>query len=80
MCLVTDNLHLIEYILKRTNIPIHWDIEEFRECGEDALIRAAKIFDESKGYKFKTLACLCIQRAMWQSTKKESRFNNRNSM
>lgn len=74
VCLVSDNINLVDYILKRTYISDRWDRDEIRSAGVEGLIRAAKTFDLKRGGTFSTLACLCIQRAMWQSAAREERF------
>lgn len=54
--LVTDNINLIFYYMKKNNIPI-----EEQDIGYIALCKAACTFDKSKGYKFTTYALICIR-------------------
>jgi RNA polymerase sporulation-specific sigma factor len=57
--LFIENTPLIKFIIKKMGLK--YNLEECYLVGEDALIKAVKTFDESKGYKFSSYATKCIQ-------------------
>lgn len=66
--LVTDNLNLVHWVLKRNfcMTPSHVDYDDCYQEGCIGLILSAMRFDETRGFKFSTYAyrmiCGCIQR------------------
>lgn len=52
--LVTDNINLIYYILKKRNL--YNKLEELYDIGIIGLVKAAKNYDENRGYAFSTVA------------------------
>lgn len=60
--LFIENQPLINFIIKKMKLRFH--LEECYLVGEEALIKAIKTFDESKGYKFSSYATKCIQYAL----------------
>lgn len=66
--LVTDNLNLVHFVLKKTfhMSPYQTEYDDYYQEGCIGLILSAMRFDESKGFKFSTYAyrmiCGCIQR------------------
>lgn len=57
--LILKNKPLINLVIKKMRLK--YNLEECYLVGEDALIKAAKTFDENKGYKFSSYATKCIQ-------------------
>ena len=57
--LFIENTPLIKFIIKKMGLK--YNLEECYLVGEDALIKAVKTFDESKGFKFSSYATKCIQ-------------------
>lgn len=57
--LFIENKALIAFIIKKMGI--RYNFEECYMVGENALIKATKTFDETKGYKFSSYATKCIQ-------------------
>lgn len=60
--LVTDNLKLVDHVIQKSlhisaNDPYY---DDYQSEGRLALVKAAVAFDESKGVKFSTYACLYI--------------------
>ena len=57
--LFIENKPLINFVIKK--MKLRCNLEECYLVGEDALIKAVKTFDESKGFKFSSYATKCIQ-------------------
>ena len=57
--LFIENVPLINFIIKK--IGLKYNLEECYSIGEEALIKATKTFDETKGIKFSSYATKCIQ-------------------
>lgn len=57
--LVTDNINLIYFVLKKMNL--YNQREEYYDVGMIGLCKAAQNFDPSRGYAFNTYACSCIR-------------------
>lgn len=57
--LFIENTPLIKFIIKKMGLK--YNLEECYSVGEEALIKAVKTFDESKGFKFSSYATKCIQ-------------------
>lgn len=55
--LITDNLRLIYAQMHKLNVPYNDDAYDY---GLEALFKAAKTFDSSRGYAFSTYASTCI--------------------
>lgn len=62
MCLVTENTALVHYIVHKyfNKTSCDFDYDDYVSVGNIALVKAAKYFDESKGYKFATYASKLI--------------------
>ncbi len=54
-----ENKALINFIIKK--MKLNYNLEECYMVGEEALIKATKTFDETKGYKFSSYATKYIQ-------------------
>lgn len=57
--LILQNKPLINFVIKKMGL--NYNLEECYSIGEEALIKASKTFDESKGYKFSSYATKCIR-------------------
>lgn len=57
--LILENLNLIHFVIKKMELGDKHDY--YYDIGLMALIRAARQFDESKGYTFSTYATMAIQ-------------------
>lgn len=57
--LFIENQPLINFVIKK--MKLRFNLEECYLVGEDALIKAVKTFDETKGFKFSSYATKCIQ-------------------
>ena len=57
--LFIENQPLIKFVIKKMRLK--YNLEECYLIGEDALLKAIKTFDESKGFKFSSYATKCIQ-------------------
>lgn len=57
--LFIENQPLIKFIIKKMRLK--YNLEECYLIGENALLKAIKTFDESKGFKFSSYATKCIQ-------------------
>ena len=58
--LITENINLIYYVLKKYHL--YGDLEEYFDIGMIELVKCAKNYDESKGYKPSTFLTICISR------------------
>jgi RNA polymerase sporulation-specific sigma factor len=56
--LILDNINLIYHVLKKYNL--YSDLDEYFDIGMIGLVKAAKKFDGSKGYKPSTYLSNCI--------------------
>lgn len=74
--LVVENIKLTHHIAKKYFHP-YLDHDDLASIGTIGLIKAAKIFDESKGYKFSSLACDVIEREIIKEIIKLSRAKRR---
>lgn len=70
--LVVENIKLTHHIAKKYFHP-HLDHDDLAGIGTIGLIKAAKTFDESKGYKFSSLAYKAIEREIIKEIIKFSR-------
>lgn len=68
--LVVSNTKLVHYIANRY-YQESMDREDLAQVGMIGLIKAGKIFDASKGYKFSTLAGKCINGEIIKSFRKK---------
>ncbi len=71
--LVLANLPLVNHILglvvKRCSWVARHGLEDARQIGYAALVRAADLWDESRGVRFNTYACNAIYRRIMQETR-----------
>lgn len=77
---VNRNYRLILGCYKRMNCSEYNSYDEFIVAGEDALIRAAELFDYTRGFRFSTYATWAIwrrfQRVIKEITRQKSRKKN----
>ena len=67
--LVKENYNLIYHMINKfvDSGSLKWgDKEEAEWYATDALLKAAQQFDESKGFKFSSLACHCIRNQIFE--------------
>lgn len=80
--LITNNVRLVYYIyekLSKNEITVRYKDDIVSE-GTVGLIKAARNFDESKGYKFATYAARCIRNEMLMFLRKLNRQANEISL
>lgn len=63
--LIAENIRLVPYMLKRMYRDEHIP-DDAMQVGMMALIGAADKFDESRGVKFSTYACVSIKQSVWR--------------
>ena len=77
--LILENLNLIHFVIKRMGLSHRHDY--YYDIGLIGLIRAARQFDESKGYLFSTYASrtiqneICVDMRRNRSEKRKANFN-----
>ena len=57
--LIIENEALVYHVLKQMHL--YSQLEDYYDVGMIGLCKAAKTFDNSKGSKFSTYACICIR-------------------
>ena len=62
--LITDNINLIYYVLKKYHL--YSELDEYFDIGMIGLVKGAKTFDESKGYKPSTYLSRCIEHEIFR--------------
>lgn len=62
--LITKNINLIYVVLKKYHL--YGDLEEYFDIGMIGLVKGAKSYDESKGYKPSTYLTTCISRTIFR--------------
>jgi len=73
--LVTDNINLIYHVMKKMGILSQQD--EYYDAGVIGLIRAAKKYDPSTGYKFSSLAAKYIKHQILREIQERKTSNRR---
>lgn len=68
--LVVENKRLVHFIAKRY-YQQNMEHEDFAQVGMIGLIKASRIFDAKKGYKFSTIAGKCIEGEIIKSIRKK---------
>lgn len=77
--LILDNLNLIYFVLQKMGL--YNEREYYYDIGLIALVRAARQFDESKGYTFTTYATMairneiCVDMRRAKADKRKANFN-----
>lgn len=74
--LVSENRKLVWYVIRRTRLA-GAEEEDAVSLGMEALLRAARGFDESRGIEFSTYAATCIQRSLWHLAQQQNTGNRR---
>lgn len=57
--LIMNNINLIYYVMKKMGV--YHEFEEYYDSGLVGLVKAANMFDPTKGYRFSTFAIPCIR-------------------
>lgn len=68
--LILDNVNLIYYVLKKSNV--YHQLDEYYDICMIGLVKAANTFDESKGYTFSTYGISCIRAELFSYMRKEN--------
>ena len=69
--LIIKNEALVYHVLKQMHL--YSQLEDYYDVGMIGLCKAAKTFDNSKGSKFSTYACICIRNAILMDIRDQKR-------
>lgn len=69
--LIIENEALVYYVLKQMHL--YSQLEDYYDVGMIGLCKAAKTFDNSKGSKFSTYACICIRNTILMDIRDQKR-------
>lgn len=71
--MVTDNLGLVGSIMKRFHLAGRPDHEDFFQLGVIGLMKAARTFDEGRGWRFSTHSYRCIRNEIFGGLRLEKK-------
>lgn len=69
--LIIENEALVYHVLKQMHL--YSQLEDYYDVGMIGLCKAAKTFDNSKGSKFSTYACICIRNTILMDIRDQKR-------
>lgn len=69
--LIIENEALVYHVLKQMHL--YSQLEDYYDVGMIGLYKAAKTFDNSKGSKFSTYACICIRNTILMDIRDQKR-------
>lgn len=69
--LIIENEALVYHVLKQMHL--YSQLEDYYDIGMIGLCKAAKTFDNSKGSKFSTYACICIRNTILMDIRDQKR-------
>ena len=72
--LIIENEALVYHVLKQMHL--YSQLEDYYDVGMIGLCKAAKTFDNSKGSKFSTYACICIRNTILMDIRDQKRQCN----
>ena len=72
--LIEENINLVYFTIKKMGLTD--EDGHYFSVGMIGLIKAAKTFDPSKGFKFSTLGCMCIKNQILQELRIEDKHRN----
>lgn len=73
--LISNNLKLIDYMIFKMNLEHKFD--DYYDIGLKALTIAGNTFDENKGNKFSSYACVCIKNEILKQIELENTNKNK---